>query len=194
MAITAPIVPIGEISQQTYENRYSSLNSFSGLVVNQYASRYYNNGGIAPQVTGYLLSISPEQYDEYRQKGYAGDEKIGAAGLDILGRLRSEPQANSSNPARIRLVMPERNVGRHANFRHTFEACRGEYIALLEGDDLWTRPDKLQRQADLLDRHPLLEDGYPVRPLQPLMPQLPRPLQDQIVVAARRPPPTANVA
>lgn len=89
-------IPIGEISQQTYENRYTSLNSFSGLVVNQYASRYYNNGGIAPQVTGYLLSISPEQYDEYRQKGYAGDEKIGAAGLEKWGEgyLRGKPAAD----------------------------------------------------------------------------------------------------
>jgi hypothetical protein len=75
-------VPIGEISAQTYAQRYSSLNSFSGLVINEYSSRYYYNQGVAPQVTGYLLSISPEQYDDYRQRGYAGDEKVGAAGLE----------------------------------------------------------------------------------------------------------------
>lgn len=88
-------VPIGEISQQTYQNRYSALNSFSGLVVNEYASRYYYNGGISPQVIGYLLSISPEQYDEYRQNGYAGDEKIGAAGVEKWGEsyLRGQPAA-----------------------------------------------------------------------------------------------------
>jgi len=88
-------VPIGEISQQTYENRYTALNSFSGLVVNPYTARYYYNGGIAPQVTGYLLSISPEQYDEYRQNGYAGDEKIGWAGLEAWGEeyLRGKPAA-----------------------------------------------------------------------------------------------------
>jgi len=33
---------------------------------------------------------------------------------------------------RIRLLLPERNVGRHANFRNALAACRGEYVALIE--------------------------------------------------------------
>jgi glycosyltransferase involved in cell wall biosynthesis len=57
-------------------------------------------------------------------------------------------------PEIVRAHLRERNVGAKENVRQLYWASRGKYIALLEGDDYWTSPDKLQLQADLLDAHP----------------------------------------
>jgi len=58
------------------------------------------------------------------------------------------------HPDRIRLLLRDANIGMHHNLVQTLKACGGEYVALLEGDDYWTSPQKLQTQAEFLDRHP----------------------------------------
>ena len=57
-------------------------------------------------------------------------------------------------PDRIRLILSETNLHSNAVVARGFRAARGEFVALLDGDDLWASPHKLQKQAEFLDAHP----------------------------------------
>lgn len=68
----------------------------------------------------------------------------------------------NKNPGRIRAFLhsenqgpsePKEFAGRN-NVLQLLKACKGEYVAMCEGDDYWTDPFKLQKQVDFLESHP----------------------------------------
>ena len=62
-------------------------------------------------------------------------------------------------PDKIRVLWSQKNLYRNPhpageNGWRVFVHCRGEFIAYCEGDDYWIDPLKLQKQVDVMRRHP----------------------------------------
>lgn len=59
----------------------------------------------------------------------------------------------SFNDPRIRIIENEKNLGTILTRNRGLKECRGEYVAMLDSDDL-AYPERLQKQVDFLDKNP----------------------------------------
>lgn len=62
--------------------------------------------------------------------------------------LNTHPKASC-----IKYTRHQENKGMMSNFIWSLEQCQGKYIALLDGDDYWNDPLKLQKQVDFLEKN-----------------------------------------
>ncbi len=77
---------------------------------------------------------------------------IGNDSADDATRALIEKIADGDS--RIQIVHHQPRVGMMKNFRHTLNRCRGEFVAMLEGDDYWLDPQKLEKQIRVFQKHP----------------------------------------
>lgn len=76
-------IPLGEALEADVDRQMGALSAMSGVYLNYYTSRYYSDGGIAPQAVGHLSYISPEEVDNYLRAGYALNARFGGAGIEF---------------------------------------------------------------------------------------------------------------
>jgi glycosyltransferase involved in cell wall biosynthesis len=60
---------------------------------------------------------------------------------------------DSAPGLQVRFLPSRSNLGVTRNYQRGFAACEGDYVAVLEGDDYWTSPEKLRRQISFLNAH-----------------------------------------
>lgn len=78
----------------------------------------------------------------------ANDCSPDATGQVIKDIIKSHPRGSW-----IKYMRHDKNLGMMPNFIFAIQECKGEYIALCEGDDYWTDPFKLQKQVDFLENN-----------------------------------------
>jgi glycosyltransferase involved in cell wall biosynthesis len=113
-----------------------------------------------PMVSVWLITYNHEAYIAEAIEGVLRQQTTFAVEL-IIGEdcstdgTRAIVQAYQQRyPERITLYLAEQNMGMLGILRPTYTLCRGKYVAMLDGDDYWTDPLKLQRQVDQLEAQP----------------------------------------
>ena len=94
------------------------------------------------------LSGAINQITDFDYEIVVGDD----CSKDATGKIVQEFEAKYPN--KIKYFRHPENVGMIGNWIHTIQSCKGEYIAILEGDDFWTDSNKLAVQVSLLEKHP----------------------------------------
>lgn len=113
-----------------------------------------------PKVSVYMLTYNHARYlDEalrsvLAQKTHFPIEIVIGEDCSTDGTQQIVMRWQQEHPARINALLHKQNLGMLPNAIATYRACRGEFIAFLEGDDYWTDPHKLQRQVDAIEAHP----------------------------------------
>ncbi|MFT4680344.1 MAG: glycosyltransferase involved in cell wall biosynthesis [Granulosicoccus sp.] len=109
-----------------------------------------------PLVSVGLITYKHEKYIHAAIKGILSQQGIENYEIvvgddhspDRTKQILDEYAKSNSN---IRFIERPANVGMHQNWLDTINACEGKYVALIEGDDLWTDPLKLKKQVEILE-------------------------------------------
>ncbi len=95
-ALPYDYVSLGEATQAEVDKQMGTLSALSGVYLNSYSSRYYYDGGIAPQAVGHLTYISADDMNYYLRLGYAPNSRYGSTGLEYSYETELSGEAGAS--------------------------------------------------------------------------------------------------
>lgn len=116
--------------------------------------------GAVPYVSVLMITFNHEKYiaeaieSVLRQRAPFPYELVIGEDCSTDGTRATVERYRRENPQALRTSFRQHNLGFRRNFVETLRACRGRYVAVLEGDDYWLSPTKLARQVAILDAHP----------------------------------------
>ena len=89
-------LPVVTLTRDAAAPHIDVLRALNGVRINEFRSRFYVDGGVAPHALGYMLFIPEEQLDEYLRLGYRQDERIGVSGLEAAFETELSGQRGGS--------------------------------------------------------------------------------------------------
>lgn len=114
---------------------------------------------MSPQISIVLICYNQEDYIEkaldsiLAQKGIdnceiiIGDDSSTDKTVDIIGKISQE------SGKKIHLIERPENLGPSENLYDVLSRCKGDFIAILEGDDYWSDEFKLKKQLEFLKKN-----------------------------------------
>jgi penicillin-binding protein 2 len=127
-------VPIADISPEMSVNNDELLRRLNGVQRQERTVRAYKNGTLAAHLVGYLGSIPPDEMDDWRARGYSGDELVGRSGVEAWG----EDHLAGKRGGRLAILT-----------RQSRETARVAETAPRPGDSIYLTIDKgLQADAE----------------------------------------------
>lgn len=88
------------------------------------------------------------QQTNFKFRYYIGDDCSKDGTRDILKEYQTK------YPDTFFPIFHERNLGAEENAKTLFDKVEAKYIAIVDGDDYWSDPLKLQKQIDFLESNP----------------------------------------
>ncbi len=101
---------------------------------------YNQENYIIQAIEGILIQNLPFEYEIILSDDSSTDSTIEVA----KSLLKNQPLIVLENNG---------NLGISKNYKRGFAACKGEYVAVLEGDDYWVHPNRILKHIEFLDHH-----------------------------------------